>query len=501
MGSFADYDRFDALGLADLVKKKEVTPVELVEEAIDRVEKLNPQLNAVIHKIYDLAREKAKEEMPSGPFAGVPFFLKDLIAACAGVPLRKGSRFYKDYVPDRDCEMVKRFKKAGVIILGKTNTPEFGLTVVTEPELFGPSKNPWDLSRTTGGSSGGSASAVAAHMVPMAHGNDGGGSIRIPASCCGIFGLKPSRGRNPTGPDAELWNGLACDHVLTRSVRDSAAMLDATSGPDVGVPSFAPPPQQPFLSEVSKDPGKLSIAFTSKPFLGSSVHVDCKRALQETVTLLEDLGHEVTEAAPDIDGPAFSRAFLQMLCGETGADIAEAERLVKRKASLKGFEVSTWVLGLMGRKISAVDFSKSLRLLKETSRKTGAFFQDYDVLLTPTLARPPVQHGELHARELMPKSKYFIMRLLAGLNAGGLLKGALDEVAASLFDFFPYTPIFNATGQPAMSVPLCWNEQGLPIGMHFVGRYADEGTLFRLAGQLERAKPWFDRSPPILSQS
>ncbi|MHC4519299.1 MAG: amidase [Planctomycetota bacterium] len=260
MRDFGDYEKYDGLGLAELVRKKEVSPAQLVEEAIARIERLNPQLNAVIHTMYDLARRAAEGELPEGPFRGVPFLLKDLMADYGGVPSRRGSRFHNDHVPDHDSEIVRRYKEAGVVILGKTNTPEYGLTPVTEPELFGPSNNPWDLSRTTGGSSGGSAAAVAARMVPMAHGNDGGGSIRIPASCCGLFGLKPTRARNPMGPDwDEAWYGLACDHILTRSVRDSAAMLDATAGPDLGAPYYAPPPSRPFLSEVGADPGRLRI--------------------------------------------------------------------------------------------------------------------------------------------------------------------------------------------------------------------------------------------------
>lgn len=268
MGNFRDYEKYDGLGLAELVRKKEVKPSELVEEAISRIERLNPKLNAVIHKMYDPARQAAAGTWPEGSFPGVPFLLKDLLADYADVPTRRGSRFHNDFIPNHDSEIVKRYKKAGVIIVGKTNTPEYGLVPVTEPELFGPANNPWDLTRTTGGSSGGSAAAVAARIVPMAHGNDGGGSTRIPASCCGVFGLKPTRGRNPIGPDLdEALHGLAGDHILTRSVRDSAAMLDATAGPDLGAPYYAQPPSRPFLDEVGADPGKLRIAFTSRPFL------------------------------------------------------------------------------------------------------------------------------------------------------------------------------------------------------------------------------------------
>jgi len=496
MTGFNDYDKHDGLGLAELVRKKEVKPSDLVEEAISRIEELNPQLNAVIHRMYDLARKAAEGNLPDGPFSGVPFLLKDLMADYAGVPMRKGSRFHNEFVPDHDSEMVRRFKAAGVIVLGKTNTPEYGLLPVTEPELFGPSNNPWDLTRTTGGSSGGSAAAVAARMVPLAHGNDGGGSIRIPASCCGVFGLKPTRGRNPLGPDlGEAWHGLACDHVLTRSVRDSAEMLDATAGPDVGAPYYAPPPHRPFREEVGTDPGKLRIAFTSKPFLPSVVHKDCVKGLEATVKLCSDLGHEVVEAAPQIGGEAFARAFLTVVFGETRADIEEAEVLFGRKATAKDFEPGTWATALLGKQITAAEFSRAIRLLQRSARQIGQFFEDYDVLMTPTLASPPLAIGAMQPQG----AEAFAMKLLGRLNAGGLLQrlGGVDASVDKIFGFMPFTPLFNATGQPAMSVPLYWNDEGLPIGIHFVGRYADEATLFRLAGQLEQAKPWFDRTPPI----
>jgi amidase len=499
MGGFSDFAKYDGLGLGELVRKKDVKPSELVEEAIDRIDRLNPQLNAVIHKIYDQARIAAEGDLPDGPFTGVPFLLKDLTVTYAGVPMRSGSRFHNQFVPDHDSELIKRYKAAGVIVVGKTNTPEYGLVPVTEPELFGPANNPWDLSRTTGGSSGGSAAAVASLMVPLAHGNDGGGSIRIPASCCGVFGFKPTRGRNPLGPDlGDAWHGLACDHVLTRSVRDSAAMLDATAGPDIGAPYYAPPPARSFLEEVNLEPGKLRIAFTAAPLLPATVHDDCVKGLEATVKLCQDVGHEVVEAAPQIDGKAFSRAFFTMVCGETRATIDEAADLFGRKATSSEFEAATWAVGLLGTRISAADFARAVRYIKLCARQVGLFFEDFDVLLTPTLARPPVVTGELQPQG----GEAFVMKLLGRLNAGSLLKAVapIDAMAEQVFEFVPFTPVFNATGQPAMSVPLHWNDDGLPIGMHFVGRYADEATLFRLAAQLERAQPWFDRIPPICDQ-
>jgi amidase len=496
MSGFGDYDRYDGLGLAQLVRKHEVTPRELVEEAISRIERLNPQLNAVIHKMYDSARRAAEGNLPEGPFWGVPFMLKDLLALDAGVPMRLGSRFHQDFVPDHDSEMVRRFKAAGVIVVGRTNTPEYGLAPVTEPELFGPTQNPWNLARTSGGSSGGSGAAVAARMVPLAHGSDGGGSIRIPASCCGVFGLKPTRGRNPFGPDlGDAWHGLSCDHVLTRSVRDSAAMLDATAGPDVGAPYYAPPPDRPFLEEVGADPGKLRIAFTDQPLLPGVVHEDCVRGLEMTVALCRDLGHEMVEAAPEVDGHAFAQHFATLVYGETSAAIVEAQELQGRKATSRAFESTTWAAALLGNRVRAGEFAWAVRHLKSSARQIAPFFEKYDLLLTPTLARPPVVTGELQLRGI----EALALNLLCRLNAGGPLHALsrLTSPADEIFAFIPFTPPFNATGQPAMSVPLYWSDKGLPIGMQFVGRYGDEATLFRLAGQLEQAKPWFDRSPPI----
>jgi amidase len=500
MKGFSDYEKYDGLGLAELVRKKEVKPGELVEEAIGRIERLNPQVNAVIHKMYEQARKAADGDLPDGSFKGVPFLLKDLTTCYAGVPLSNGSRFFKDFVPDHDNEMVRRFRAAGVVFVGKTNTPELGLAPVTEPELFGPSSNPWDLTRTTGGSSGGSAAAVAARMVPLAHGSDGGGSIRMPASCCGVFGLKPTRGRNPMGPDyGEAWRGFACDHVITRSVRDSAAMLDATAGADTGAPYFAVPPSRSFLSEVGADPGKLRIAFTSEHFLGGTVDGDCVKGLEAAAKLCHDLGHEVVETAPPIDGQAIAGAFLTIVCVEIRAFIEEAEVLLNRKARYKDFELVTWVCGLLGRQYRATEFSKSLNLIQRTARQVGAFFENYDVLLTPALAMPPLVTGALQPRG----SQAVAMKLLGSLNAGGIINklSGKDALVEQFFAFMPYTPLFNATGQPAMSVPLYWNDEGLPIGMQFVGRYGDEATLLRLAGQLEKARPWSGRVPQICAGS
>jgi amidase len=497
MGPFEEYDQYDGLGLAELVNNGEVSPTELVEEAIARIEALNPQLNAVIHKMYDQATETARNPVKGGPFQGVPFLLKDLTAAYAGEPLRAGCRFLADFIPDHDSELVRRYKRAGVIVMGKTNTPEFGLVPYTEPESSGPTHNPWDLTRNPGGSSGGSAAAVAAGMVPLAHGNDGGGSIRIPASCCGLVGLKPTRGRVPIGPDiAEAWHGFSIDHVLSRSVRDSAAMLDATHGADVGAPYVAPAPERPYLDEVGADLGKLRIAFTAKPFMPSTIHQDCLEGLEACVELCENLGHEVVEVRPQINAQAFAKAFFMVVCVETRAAIEEYEQLLARKASSQDFEPSTWAVGLLGKEIPGSELSKALHMLKGNGREVGRFFEDYDVLLTPTLARPPVRIGELQPRGVEAAA----LKLLCNLNSGKVIDTFVDieELAGQIFDFIPFTPLFNASGSPAMSLPLYWNKAGLPIGMQFATRFGDEATLFRLAAQLEEAQPWFDRRPGLV---
>ena len=490
-----DFSSYDALSLAELVRSGHVSARELVLSSIENIETLNPRLNAVVHKMYDRALQEAHSP-GEGPFSGVPFVLKDLLSWYAGEPVTSGSRFFKGWIPPYDTEMVKRYRRSGVIVVGKTNTPEFGLTPYTEPELFGPTLNPWDTSLTTGGSSGGSAAAVASGMVPWAGGGDGGGSIRIPASACGIFGLKPTRGRTPAGPLAgEHWQGAAIEHCLTRSVRDSAAMLDAVSGPDVGAPYWATPPARPFLEEVGQSPGELRIAFTSKPLLGHVVHDDCKAALADAVSLVESLGHHVVESEPPVDRERFNRSFLTMVCGEVHADLMDAAPLVGRKATPADVEYTTWALNLLGGEISAGEFVYAEHYLRSSSRRIGEFFEKFDLLLTPTLAVPPFPTGSLQP----PAHERALVRTLGRLRAGNILKliGALEKSAEKVFDVIPWEPLFNVSGQPAMSVPLYWNSRNLPIGVHFVARYGDEATLFRIASQLEQARPWMNRRPPI----
>jgi len=494
MNIFPEFHKYDGLGLGELVRTKQVSPGELVEEAISRIEAHNPKLNAVIFKMYEQGRKAAREELADGSFKGVPFLQKDMHATVAGIPTSCGTRILKDIPQPYDSEIVKRYRASGVIMLGKTNVPEFSILPYTEPQAFGPTNNPWDLTRTTGGSSGGSAAAVAARLVPLAGGADGGGSIRIPSSCCGVFGLKPTRGRTPAGPDVgDIWRGLAQEHVITRSVRDSAAMLDAISGPDVGAPYWTAAPQRPYLQEVTTEPGRLRIAFTSKPFLGHEVHPDCVKGLEATTHLLEQLGHEVVEAAPEVDREAFAIAFLTMIAAETRDEIDWAEKLAGRKTRYNDFEPGTSALALLGQAFSAGKYANALNYLLAFGRGIGRFFEKYDVLLTPTLAQPPFPTGSLQPSA----AEQVMIRIIGALNAAWLLDaiGVIKPLADKTFDFMPCTAVFNATGQPAMSVPLYWNDAGLPIGMQFVGRFGDESTLFRLAGQLERAQPWADRAP------
>ena len=496
MPGFAEYDRYDALGLAELVRTKQVSPSDLVEESITRIERLNPKINAVVTPLFDQARAAAKANLPDGPFTGVPFLMKDLLAALAGVRLSNGSKAFKNYVPDYDSELVKRWKASGVVILGKTNTPEFGLLGVTEPELFGPTRNPWDLEHTPGGSSGGSAAAIASGMVPMASGGDGGGSIRIPSCYCGLFGLKPTRGRTPIGPThAEAWQGAAIEHVLTRSVRDCAAMLDATQGADPGAPYAITPPEQPYLSTMNQAPPKLKVAFTDKSPLGTDVHPECVKAVRDAAKLLEELGHSVEEAQPDIDGLRLANCYLNMYFGEIAADIAELETVLHRKAKPSDVEPLTWTLGVLGRAYSAGEFVLIKRYWNTAARNMARFFQTYDLYLTPTVAQPPARIGEL-----VPKpAEMTLMKIVNTFNLGKLLRasGITDKLATESLSRTPFTQLVNLTGLPAMSVPLHWTPDGLPLGTHFIAPHGGETLLFQVAAQLEQARPWFDKRPHL----
>ncbi|MDA8138782.1 MAG: amidase [Desulfobacteraceae bacterium] len=484
-----ELENLDALSQADLVHRKEVKPSELVEAAIGRIERINSKLNAVIHTVYDQAFRAAgawEAEIRAGragnvPFCGVPFLLKDLLAECKDTPFNEGSKAVKGYVSKLDSEIVKRQKAGGLIVLGKTNTCEFGLLPTTEPALFGATLNPWNTALTAGGSSGGSAVAVASGMLPMAHGSDGGGSLRIPASCCGIFGFKPSRGRNPFGPlFGEAAGGLAHEHAVSRTVRDSAALLDLTSGPDVGDPYFAPPKERAYLEETSRDPGRLRIGFLSSVPDGwhkeTDLHPDCAEAVEDAANLCESLGHTV-EA---VDSKLFSDAAIGGVFGKLfdayAAHVFEYwKRELGREITEDQVEPFSWESARRGLKMSAGKYLQAQEDMHRFSRKIAAWYEDgrYDVLLTPTMRIAPVAIGSFRS---------------TAQNPMGWLEPTIS--------FVVFTRVQNMTGQPAMSVPLFWNRDNIPIGVQFAAKFGEEGILFRLAAQLESARPWQNRKAP-----
>jgi amidase len=502
MTIFAEYDQFDGTGLARLVKDGKITAPELCEEAISRAEHLNPKLNAIITPMYDYARNAAKQSKPDAIFCGVPFLLKDAHHALKGFPMSSGSELLKAFVPQYDAEIVNRFKKAGLVILGKTNTPEFKLAAVTEPKAFGPTRNPWNLDYSCGGSSGGSAAAVAARIVPFASATDEGGSIRIPASYCGLFGLKPSRGRNPVGPDFdEEWDGMSHSHVVTRSVRDSAAILDAVCGAESGAPYGISAPERPFEEEANIEPAKLRIGFYIRPAYSREVHPDCIEAVEQTCKLLESLGHDVEEAVPDYREEDAALNWCIIMIGNAAALVDKLISVYGQSQVSRDLELSNYALYCIGRRLKALDFVKAKRRWRQLGITMDQMMNKYDMLLTPTLGEPPVRVGSQQPSNSDRRS----MKLLSSsvgkiiLSNRKLTYSILDElVQNAMKGQMPFTLIANITGQPAMSVPLYWSENGLPCGVQFIGRYGDEAKLLRLAGQLEKAQPWVDRNPLVL---
>jgi amidase len=493
MSGVHEYAEYDGLGLAELVRHREVSAGELLEEAIRRVEAVNPSLNAVIYRMYDHARAMAERTNPDAPFRGVPFLLKDILQAYAGFPLSSGSVPLREWVPRQNATVVDRFLAAGLIPFGKTNVPELGLVAYTEPEAFGPARNPWDLDRTPGGSSGGAAAAVAARVVPMAGASDGGGSIRIPASLCGLFGLKPTRGRVPNGPRfGDVWEGAVQNHVVTRTVRDSAAMLDAIEGPEASASYRIQRPERPYLEEVARDPGRLRIAFLTHSPLGGVVHPACKRAVNETADHLAALGHHMDEAAPDVDGMAVARAYLTLYFGQVAADINFIRREMGQLAVRK-MEVPTRALAAIGSALSSAEYVEMRREWHRFSLAMAEFHQRFDILLTPTVAQPPARIGELTPGG----SLKLALRAIPALRLGKavLASGIIDRLAREQLLRTPFTQLANLTGQPAMAVPSLWTEDGLPVGVHFLAPVGDESTLFRLASQLEQTRPWSDHRP------
>ncbi|MGD9702924.1 MAG: amidase [Acidimicrobiia bacterium] len=474
--------RLDATAQADLVRSGTASAVELVEAAIERIERVNPTINAVIGGRYDRARAEAREVGRAGPFAGVPLLVKDLGLTMRGEPYHAGARFLKElgYVAPEDSYLAMKFRDAGFITLGRTNTPEWGSTVTTEPLAYGPTRNPWNTDHSCGGSSGGSAAAVAAGLVPIAHGGDGGGSIRIPAGECGLVGLKPSRGRVSHGPAAgETWMGATIEGVITRSVRDAAAVLDEIDGAMPGDPYTAPPPSRPYAEEVGDEPGRLRIGFLDHPPTAeASGHPDCAAAVHDVARLLESLGHVVEPNHPAAlldDG--FSRAFTEVVAACTAADADFWERTIGRPLGEDDLEHDNLALAAWGRSRTAADYLTGVDYLYAWSRRVVSWWEPldgtppFDLLLTPTIAVPPPPIG-----------------YLAGPAAGQHLREVLQ-----------YTAQFNITGQPAISLPLVWNEGGLPIGVQLVAAPWREDVLLRIAAQLETARPWAGRTPPVFA--
>ncbi len=490
-----EYVRHDGLGLAALVARGEVTAGELLETAIARLEAVNPRLNAVITPMFDIARERASEQL-TGAFAGVPFLLKDLFQDYAGVPTAYGCNALKKagWRPPHHAEVVRRFIDAGVICMGKTNTPEFGAKGVTEPGAFGAARNPWDTDRTPGGSSGGSAAAVAAGVAPMAGANDGGGSIRIPAACCGLFGLKPGRGRTPTGPDfTEMMHGASVEHILSRSVRDSAAMLDAISGYEPGASFRLAPPEVPYLKAIEDAPRKLRIGLMTRSPLGTDVHPQAVQAAEHAAKALEALGHHVEHAEPAIDGMRLAKDWLLMWFVHMAAAVDRIQ--ADFGAATNDFELDTRAMAHIGKAMSASDYLDGYNRWKDYRHALAAFHAQYDLLLTPTMAHPPVPVGATET----PRWQQAALRGLLRLPTGrALLKsGIVDQMAQESLKYVPFTQMANLTGVPAMSVPLYQTPDNLPMGTQFVGAPGSEALLLQLAAQLEAAAPWFGRRPEL----
>ncbi len=468
---FEDYHRHDAVGLAGLIAKREVSAGEVLEAAVSRMAQVNPKVNAVTLDLAERARKQAAAGVPEGPLSGVPYLVKDLGVQIAGTVTSGGSAMWKDAVAQTDSALARAYREAGLVIFGKTNTPEFGLMPVTEPSFLGVCRNPWDLSRTSGGSSGGAASAVAAGIVPAAHASDGGGSIRIPASACGLFGLKPSRGRVSFAPAGEGWAGASAMHAVTRSVRDSAVLLDIACQPEPGDPYYLSPPSTPYAQEVGKAPGKLRIGFTTAGLAAPIDNPEVIAGVTATAKLCENLGHTVEEVTLPGDFAAMALGAGNAIAASVVANI-EAEAAKRgRPVGEEEVEPLTWAMYRRGQTVSGGDYVRGLAAIHAYGRAMATLFETYDVLLLATLGGPAIPIGWLTER---------------GVNG-----------TERLFAFMPNTQAFNNTGQPCMTMPLAWSVEGLPLGIQFVGRMADEATLFRLAAQIEQATPWFDRTAPL----
>lgn len=494
MISVTEYTRLDAMALAELVRRGELSASEALEAAIIRADQKNPSINAIVTPMYEIARARAAGAL-SGPLAGVPFLLKDLEQQYAGVPSSSGCKALRAAaVPAKvHSEITRRWLASGVVVFGRTNTPEFGAKGITEPEAWGATRNPWQLDRSAGGSSGGAAAAVASGIVPVAGASDGGGSIRIPAASTGLFGLKPGRGRTPWGPElGEMMHGAAMNHVLSRSVRDSALMLDVSHGPERGSWSKLAPPERPYLDEVTREPGRLRIAFSTRSPIGTKVDPEALRAVESAAQLLSSLGHHVEQAEPKIDGQALARDFL----GTWFAQMAAQVDLVRAATGCgdDGFELDTLAIAALGRTMSAPEYVAGYMRWNLYSWQLAEFFADHDLYMTPTLAEPAAKIGEVQT----PAWAATVMRAGLKLGAFRLLKLAPEVIDNIVYDSLrrvPFTQLANLTGVPAMSVPLHICQNGLPMGVQLMADHGGEGLLFSLAGQLERAQPWVQHLP------
>ena len=475
MATLTGYENNDALGMADLVRRREVTAAELLEAAFARVDAANPSINAVVMEQRDQAMTRAKSAALTGPFAGVPMLLKDLGCEAVDLPMNSGSRFFANTAHGYDGEVYVRIKRAGFVTFGRTTSPELGIGPTTESQVYGgPTRNPWDLTRTSGGSSGGAGAAVAAGILPAAHGSDGGGSLRIPASNCGLFTLKATRARLPDGPAAgEGWVGMAIEGFLTRSVRDAAALLDATHGADLGAPYWAPPVARPYLEEIALPPARLRIAVSKRTFAGEPVHADCAQAVDVAAKLCADLGHEIVEAAPDVGIDKLMRSWADIAACGTALSVAGQAKALGREPRADELEGVTWGAIAHAKTVGGADYLAAVNRVHESGRVMARFFTGYDMLLTPTMAEPPALIGRFKPD--------FTDFLDYRLGPSGVLA------------YSAFAPLFNATGQPAMNVPLWWNAAGLPVGVQFAGRFGEDATLLQLAAQLERVAPWFSK--------
>lgn len=470
----SDFSNYDALGQAELVATGKASPAELLEAAIARAEATNPALNFIAQPLFDRARSAAKAGF-NGPFAGVPFLVKDLHIHIAGERSGEGSRLWNGYRPDYTSTVYERIQASGLNTFAKTTTPELGLTVTTESKATGLTRNPWNLAHSAGGSSGGSACAVAAGVVPIAQASDGGGSIRCPAAACGVFGMKPSRGRVPMGPHGtEGWLGLSVVGAVSRSVRDSAAFLDAIHGPELGSRYSAPTPDHSFLSEVTRAPGQLRVALMLKPLTGVPVDSEVLSATREAARLLEGLGHIVEEAQPDISGAELGEAMVAVLAASTATDIGNRLKQMGRDDAGDDIEAVTQMFVHIGKNTSALQIIAANDSFQRAAITMARFLTRHDVVLSPVFAQPPIALGKI---DLSPSD--------------------MAEWTANILGYSPFTGLYNQTGQPAMSLPLGMSKSGLPIGIMVAGRYGEEALLFRLAGQIERAAPWAGRRPPL----